>query len=60
LYSKVSLKYLGSSTAFEFLSSNRGAISLLHRIEDGLRFDDDVYKRKLNGTWTKDDFESKV
>lgn len=60
LYSKVSSKYLGTVTKFEFLSSNRGSLSLLHRIEDGLRFDDEVYKSKRNGTWTKDDFESKV
>lgn len=60
LYNKVSHKYLGSTTAWNMLTSNRGAVSLLYRIEDGLRFDEDVYKRKLKGDWTPDNFESKV
>jgi len=60
LYNKVSDKYLGTTIGWQFLSSNGGAISLLHRIEDGLRFDEEVYKRKLRGDLTKDDFESKV
>lgn len=60
LYNKISFKYLGSTAAWHMLDSDRGAISLLYRIEDGLRFDEEVYKRKLKGDWTPDDFESKV
>ena len=60
LYNKISFKYLGSTTAWQMLDSDRGAISLLYRIEDGLRFDEEVYKRKIKGDWTPDNFESKV
>lgn len=60
LYNKVSFKYLGSTIGWQLLSSNAGAISLLYRAEDGLRFDKEVYQRKLRGDWTNDDFQSLV
>ena len=60
LYNKVSFKYLGKTTAWQLLTSDRGAISLLYRIENGLRFEEEEYNRKLKGEWIKDDFESKV
>lgn len=60
LYNKITFKYLDSTTAWQMLDSDRGAISLLYRIEDGLRFDKENYNRKLKGDWTLDNFESKV
>jgi hypothetical protein len=60
LYNKISLKYLDSTTAWQMLSSDRGAISLLYRMEDGLRFDEEVHKKKLSGGWEPDNFQSKV
>ncbi|WP_439882152.1 hypothetical protein ACSX1A_03105 [Pontibacter sp. MBLB2868] len=60
LYNKVSLKYLGSQTAFEFLSSDRGAISLLNLLEKGLLYEQERLKKKLNGDWSQNCFQSKV
>jgi hypothetical protein len=45
LYNKVSFKYLNSSTPWQMLNSHAGALSLLHRLEDGLRFDENNIKR---------------
>jgi hypothetical protein len=59
LYNRIELKYLGSTTVFEIIRSN-GAVSLLYRIEDGLRFDQDVYEQKIRGSWKSDDFKSRV
>lgn len=60
LYNKISLKYLGSTVAWQVLTSDRGAISLLHKIEDGIRFDEEEHKRMLNGNWKPDDYNSLV
>jgi hypothetical protein len=60
LYNKVSFKYLNSSTPWQMLNSHAGALSLLHRLEDGLRFDEEQYQKKLSGQWSKDNFKSKV
>jgi hypothetical protein len=60
LYNRVSLKYLGSQTAFEFVSSDRGAISLLYLLEKGLRFEQERLEQKLNGNWSQSAFQSKV
>jgi hypothetical protein len=60
LYNKVSLKYLGSQTAFEFLSSDRGAISLLNLLEKGLLYEQERIEKKLNGHWIQSSFQSKV
>ncbi len=60
LYNNVSLNYLGSQTAFEFMFSDRGAISLLNLLEKGLRFEQESLEKKLNGVWSSDNFQSKV
>lgn len=60
LYNKVSFKYLNSTTPWEMLDSNQGAVSLLYRLEDGLRFDEEQYQKKLKGEWKKNDRQSKV
>lgn len=60
LYNKVSFKYLNSSVSWQMLSSHTGAVSLLYRLEDGLRFDEEQYQKKLSGKWTKDGFKSNV
>ena len=60
LYNKVSFRYLNSSTPWEMLSSHTGAVSLLYRLQDGLRFDEEQYLKKLSGQWTGGNFESKV
>jgi hypothetical protein len=60
LYNKVSLKYLGSQMAFEFMFSDKGAISLLSLLEKGLRFEQESLEKKLNGEWSSDNFQTKV
>ncbi len=60
LYNEISFKYFGSTVGWEMLSSNRGAIALLYRIEDGIRFDEEVHRRKLDDDWEPDHFISKV
>ncbi len=60
IYNKVEFEYLETTTGFEYLKSDRGAISLLYRIEDGLRFDKEVHERKLRGEWIDNKFQSKV
>lgn len=60
LYNKVSFKYLGSTTAWQMLDSHRGAVALLYRMEKGLRFDEEVHKRKLKDAWKPDNYESNV
>jgi hypothetical protein len=60
LYNKVEFKYLGTTTAFKLLKSNRGAIALLCRIEDGIRFEREVYEKKMKGDWADNNFQSKV
>lgn len=60
IYNKVEHKYLGTMTGFKYLQSNRGAISLLYTIENGLRFDIEQYEKQLRGNSLDDNFESKV
>lgn len=60
IYNKVEFKYLGTTTGFKYLKSNRGAISLLYTIENGLRFDQEEHEKKLRGDWRDDKFKSKV
>ena len=60
LYNKVSLKYLGSQSAFEYLTSEGGAISLLNVIEEGLRFKQEKFEKMLNGDYSPDNYNSKV
>lgn len=60
LYNEVSLKYLGSQSAFEFLASQGGAISLLNVIENGLRFNQERLEKKLKGDYSPDSYDSKV
>lgn len=60
LYNKISLKYLGSTTAWELISSDTGALSLLYRIQDGLRHEEEKYQRMLKGDWEADSEDSLV
>ena len=60
LYNKISLKYLNSSTPWDMLSSHSGTVSLLYRLEHGLRFDEEHLQKKLNGQWPTDHFKSGV
>jgi hypothetical protein len=60
LYNMLSSFYLGSTTMWQPLISNGGAISLLHAIEHGLRYEEEVHKKTLRGNFINNDFESKV
>jgi hypothetical protein len=60
IYNKISKKYLGSTVAFELANSQKGAISLLYKVEDGIKFEKDRYKRKLRGEWNEEDSDSRV
>lgn len=52
----ISLKFFSAELYLEGLKSHRGSLSLLYRVRDGLKRDDEVRNRKLNGTTTEDDF----
>ena len=57
---KVYLHYLGRTIMLEYIDSFNGAQALLVHLENGLRFEELRYKRKLSGTWRNDDYESMV
>lgn len=59
-YNKVEFKFLNSKTAFKYLSSHKGAISLLYSIENGQYFSKLRYDKKLSGDWNFEDIKSKV
>ncbi|MBL7847521.1 MAG: hypothetical protein JNL40_08645 [Cyclobacteriaceae bacterium] len=60
LYNSISAKYLDSTVAFEYTNSIAGSVSLLRRIESGIRFEKNVYTQKLRDEWTRDEFKSRV
>src|SRR5690606_12563436 len=55
LYNKVQEKYIESTVGFSMLTSSRGAISLLHKIEASIWYDKSIHQLKLEGKWNKDD-----
>jgi hypothetical protein len=60
LTNKLYFHYIGSTLIFDFTRGYNGAISLLYYLQDGLRFKDLKYEKKLSGEWNTDDFESIV
>lgn len=60
IYNKISLKYLGSEKPFKFMKNDGGAISLLNTIELGLRFEQERKEKRMNGDFSRDDFQSKI
>ena len=59
-YNKVENKYFKSTTAFKFLSSDKGAISLLHAIENGKYYNKMKYEKKLKGDWNGESYISRI
>lgn len=60
LTNKLYFHYIGSTLIFDFTRGYNGAISLLYYLQDGLRFKDLKYEKKLSGEWNPDDYESIV
>src|SRR5690606_4765056 len=54
LFKKIHQKYLPSAVRFDRMTSSRGAISLLHKIEAGIWYDESIHQLKLEGKWNKD------
>lgn len=57
---RLNFHYLRKTVVFDHISGYQGAVSLLVNIENGLRFRDLKFERKLKGEWKPDIFESLV
>lgn len=55
----LSQKYLQSTTAYQFLSSDRGAVSLLQTIDDGLIAREELFARLKAGNFDEMDLKRK-
>jgi hypothetical protein len=60
IYNKVEFKYLGTTTAYKYLQSDLGAISLLHTIESGIRFNEQAFERRKRGVDINYNYPSKI
>jgi hypothetical protein len=60
IYNKIELKYLGRTVGYKYLTSHRGAISLLHTIESGIRFEEQAYEKRKRGDDIDYNYTSKI
>lgn len=60
IYNKIGLFYFDTDTLYQHIRSERGAISLLHIIENGIRFREDAMEKRKQGEYYTLKYPSKV
>lgn len=60
IYNKAEEAFLNTTTSFKFLSTHKGALSLLIRVEDGLLLEKEHYARELKGDLSHRGFKRRV
>lgn len=60
IYNDITNTYLNSEIHFDLPIGSGSSLAILHRLEDGLRFDEGQRKRKLRGEIDNTDFKSRV
>lgn len=60
IYNKIEHFYFDSSALYQHIKSERGAVSLLHVIENGIRFREEAIEKRKQGEYYTLKYPSKV